>query len=44
MGMELLQGLTDDLGGNFSIEANDGTLIKVIFDYRQITGANVSLS
>ena len=31
MGMELLQGLTDDLGGTFSIEAKNGTHIKVIF-------------
>jgi two-component sensor histidine kinase len=44
MGMELLQGLTDDLGGSFSIEINDGTHIKVIFDYKPITVANVSFS
>ena len=44
MGMELLQGLTDDLGGNLSIEANDGTHIKVIFDYKPITTANVSFT
>jgi two-component sensor histidine kinase len=31
MGMELLQGLTDDLGGSFSIETNNGTHIKIIF-------------
>jgi len=31
MGMELLQGLTDDLGGTFSIEAKNGTQIKIIF-------------
>ncbi|MBS1659899.1 MAG: tetratricopeptide repeat protein [Bacteroidetes bacterium] len=31
MGMELLQGLTDDMGGNFSIETNNGTHIKIIF-------------
>lgn len=30
MGMELLQGLTDDLGGAFSIETNNGTRIQVI--------------
>lgn len=34
MGMELLQGLTDDLGGSFNIETNNGTHIKVIFDYK----------
>jgi two-component sensor histidine kinase len=44
MGMELLQGLTDDLGGNFSIEANNGTCIKVAFDYKPIIAANVSFS
>ena len=31
MGMELLQGLTDDLGGTFSIETKNGTQIKIIF-------------
>ena len=31
MGMELLQGLTDDMGGSFSIETKDGTFIKIIF-------------
>jgi two-component sensor histidine kinase len=44
MGMELLQGLTDDLGGSFSIEADDGTHIKVIFEYKPIIAANVSFS
>ena len=44
MGMELLQGLTDDLGGSLSIETNGGTLIKVIFDYKPITAADVSFS
>ncbi len=44
MGMELLQGLTDDLGGNFSIETSDGTHIKVIFDYKPIVTTNVSFS
>jgi two-component system, sensor histidine kinase PdtaS len=44
MGMELLQGLTDDLGGSFSIEANGGTFIKVIFDYNSITAPNLSFS
>lgn len=37
MGMELLQGLADDLGGSFSIETNEGTSIKVIFDYKPIS-------
>jgi two-component sensor histidine kinase len=44
MGMELLQGLTDDLGGSFSIETNEGTHIKVIFDYKRATAGNVSFS
>jgi len=44
MGMELLQGLTDDLGGSFSIETKDGTHIKVIFEYKPIIAANVSFS
>lgn len=36
MGMELLQGLTADLGGSFSIETKNGTHIKIIFDYTPI--------
>ena len=36
MGMELLQGLTDDLGGSFSIETDEGTHIRVIFNYRPV--------
>lgn len=44
MGMELLQGLTDDLGGSFSIETNEGTHIKVIFDYVPINTATVPFS
>jgi two-component system, sensor histidine kinase PdtaS len=31
MGMELLQGLTDDIGGSFSIQTNGGTHINIIF-------------
>lgn len=31
MGMELLQGLTDDMGGTFSIETHEGTVIKILF-------------
>lgn len=42
MGLELLQGLTDDLGGSLSIETNKGTHIKVIFEYKPATGSNVS--
>jgi two-component sensor histidine kinase len=44
MGMELLQGLTDDLGGSFSIDVKDGTHIKVVFDSKPVTGASVSFS
>lgn len=44
MGMELLQGLTDDLGGSLSIETNGGTRIKVIFNYKPVTTENVSFS
>ena len=44
LGMELLQGLTDDLGGSLTIETNDGTHIKVIFDYKRASAANVSFS
>ena len=33
MGMELLQGLTDDLGGRLSIETKNGTHIKIIFKH-----------
>jgi two-component system, sensor histidine kinase PdtaS len=44
MGMELLQGLTDDLGGTFQIETNEGTHIKVIFNYIPIAAEKVSFS
>jgi two-component sensor histidine kinase len=44
MGMELLQGLTDDLGGSLRIENKEGTHIGIIFDYKPITGHNVSFS
>ena len=44
MGMELLQGLTDDLGGSFSIETNNGTHIKVIFGYKPIAANHASIS
>lgn len=44
MGMELLQGLTDDLGGSFSIEVDNGTHIRVVFDYKPVTAEKVSFS
>ena len=44
MGMELLQGLTDDLRGILSIETKNGTHIKVIFDYKPIALTNDSFS
>jgi len=37
MGMELLRGLTDDLGGSFSIETNNGTHIKIIFTKKEMS-------
>lgn len=37
MGMEMLQGLTDDLGGSLSIETNNGTQIKIIFTCKPVT-------
>ncbi len=42
MGMELLQGLTDDIGGSFSIENNDGTQIKIIFTNKAMSNSDGS--
>lgn len=39
MGMELLQGLTDDIGGTLIIENNNGTLVKIIFTYKAIAAS-----
>jgi two-component sensor histidine kinase len=44
MGMELLRGMTDDLGGSFSIETNNGTQIKVIFEYKPVGSVNTSFA
>jgi two-component sensor histidine kinase len=44
MGMELLQGLTDDLGGSLNISTNGGTHIKVIFHNKPINAGDVSFS
>ena len=44
MGMELLQGLTDDIGGNFSIETNKGTCIKIIFQHKSVITSEISIS
>ena len=44
MGMELLQGLTDDLGGRLKIETDHGTHIEIVFDHKPITAADVSFS
>ena len=44
MGMELLQGLTDDLGGSLTIETDGGTRIKVIFKHQAISTENVSFA
>ena len=44
MGMELLQGLTDDIGGSLSIENNNGTCIKIIFKHKEISPKEISFS
>jgi len=44
MGMELLRGLTEDLGGNLSIETKNGTRIKVIFSCKPVTTAHSSFA
>lgn len=31
MGMELLQGLADDIGGSFNIDTKEDTYIEIIF-------------
>lgn len=41
MGMELLQGLTDDLGGSLSIETNNGTHVKIIFGNKSVVGRSL---
>ena len=41
MGMELLQGLTDDLNGSLSIETSGGTHIKIVFDHKPLTASSV---
>ena len=33
LGMSLMEGLTEDLDGDFSIENNQGTIIKILFAY-----------
>ena len=44
MGMELLQGLTDDLGGSLTIETKNGTQIKVILSYKPVSAATGSFT
>ncbi|WP_439490276.1 histidine kinase dimerization/phosphoacceptor domain -containing protein [Algoriphagus sp.] len=44
MGMELLKGLTDDIGGNLSIENNHGTCIKITFYNNGGSTRNMSIS
>jgi two-component sensor histidine kinase len=41
MGMELLQGLTDDIGGRLSIKNNNGTCIKIIFRYKDVVPGKI---
>jgi two-component sensor histidine kinase len=36
LGMSLMKGLSEDLDGNFSIESNNGTLIKISFVHHPI--------
>lgn len=44
MGMELLQGLTDDIGGSLSIENSNGTCIKILFKHKETTRHEISVS
>jgi two-component sensor histidine kinase len=44
MGMELLQGLTEDIGGSLSIENNHGTCIKIIFEHKATKPGEISVS
>lgn len=44
MGMELLRGLTDDIGGKLSIESNQGTHVKIIFSYKALSSGEISVS
>ena len=44
MGMELLQGLTDDIGGVISIENNNGTCIRIIFKHKDTVSNEISFS
>ncbi|HTL10191.1 MAG TPA: histidine kinase dimerization/phosphoacceptor domain -containing protein [Chitinophagaceae bacterium] len=44
MGMNLMQGLTEDIGGVFSIEAKDGTLINITFMYEPVTASTKKLA
>lgn len=44
MGMDLLQGLTEDIGGQLSIENNNGTCLKVIFKHAAVDSEKISFS
>ena len=44
MGMELLQGLTDDVRGSLSIENSNGTCIKILFKHKETTRHDISVS
>lgn len=37
MGMRLMQGLSEDIGGRFSIDGRNGTRIQVVFEYYEIS-------
>lgn len=44
MGMELLRGLTDDIGGHLTIESNKGTHVRIIFSYKALSSGDISVS
>ena len=44
MGMELLQGLTDDIGGTLIIENNQGTRVRIFFNYEAIHSGEMPVS
>lgn len=44
MGMELLRGLTEDIGGRLTIESDNGTCIKIIFDHKETISDKISFT
>lgn len=43
LGMSLMQGLSEDLNGSFSIESNNGTTIKIIFSHQSVVNRRLVL-